>query len=147
MSTCAQCSIICANECDILTQFGYLVALFLTYSKVLPSLPIILCAWHVVEAWKKNLMQKVSDKMAPQRVAAYDALCDVMYTCTDHQGEGMEDAMQQKLVNVYAVFEPVIPEFIEYFKKEWQNSGKLGKLGILMRYLIWLKYMIKTENA
>lgn len=92
----------------------------------MPGVPIFLCAWHVKQAWLKNLKQKVQDNV--DRDAIWDALDKLMRLNVnvprDYTVEMLDALAQEHLQAFYGKFAGQAA-FIEYFKKEW--APKIGK--------------------
>ena len=94
--------------------------------RTMPGVPIFLCAWHVKQAWLKNLKQKVQDNK--DREAIRDALDKLMRLNVDvprdYFDEQLNDLAQEHLQAFYRRFAGQAA-FIEYFRKEW--APKIGK--------------------
>lgn len=89
------------------------------------GVPVFLCAWHVKQAWIKNLKEKV--KSRETRGAVLDALdklmrlnVEVPSNFSDTQLKALAEEHLQAFYKKFAAEKA----FIEYFKRTW--APKIG---------------------
>ncbi len=98
----------------------------------MPGVPIFLCAWHVKQAWIKNLKEKVKDRdTRSAMLAALDELMrfnvDVPSNYSDAQ---LRTLAEQHLQAFYMKFASE-KAFLEYFKRTWAP-----KIGTRQHYMV-----------
>lgn len=91
------------------------------------GVPIFLCAWHVKQAWIRNLREKVRDKTTRGAIlTALDKIMrfnvDVPSSYSDAQLKALAEEQLQAFYTNFAADKA----FIDYFRKTW--ASKIGTL-------------------
>lgn len=92
---------------------------------VWPSVPMLLCAFHVKKAWALNLQQRVTDKGHMELLRkSIDGL--MRFNPPHDPIRSPERQAQLEIQRIMEQHTQACPAFIDYFKKQWaQRPGKL----------------------
>ena len=93
---------------------------------VWPSVPMLLCAFHVTKAWALNPQQKVSDKGHMEALRkSLDGL--MRFNPASDPIRSPSRQARIEIEQVLAQHAETCPAFVEYFKRQWApRPGKFG---------------------
>ena len=90
----------------------------------MPDVPILLCGWHVKQAWIKQLQQKVTNAQTRDAMAvALDRLMRLNVAEPDKfTDEQLQQMIHAALEDFYKEFAGEVA-FIKYFKGHWARKA------------------------
>jgi hypothetical protein len=93
-----------------------------------PDVRILLCNYHVRNAWLKNLVEKVKDYDLRMAMFADPNAIQELRDLERRGKEYMDQLVSSAVEAFVKKYETLAPAFVAYFLAEWVRSGKMGAL-------------------